>query len=319
MQQESIPVTITPKAVLLAEPRGFCAGVERAIEIVERALAVYGAPVYVRHEIVHNRFVVENLRAKGAVFIEEIDAVPDGALLIFSAHGVSKAVREAGNQRDLRVIDATCPLVTKVHLELLRHYQKGDQVILIGHAGHPEVVGTMGQAPEGAVLLISEPEDVDGLVVNDPDRLAFVTQTTLSVDDTRDVVAALKQRFPNMQGPKREDICYATSNRQEAVKALADRCDTVLVIGSKNSSNSNRLREVAERSGSAAYLIDGVADIDPDWFSPQTSIGITAGASAPEVLVEQVTAWLHQHGFGDADVLSVREENVTFGLPEVLR
>jgi len=319
MQQETSTITIQPKSVLLAEPRGFCAGVDRAIEIVERALQVYGAPVYVRHEIVHNRFVVENLRAKGAVFIDEVDDAPDGALLIFSAHGVSKAVREAGARRDLHIIDATCPLVTKVHLELLRHYANGLQVVLIGHAGHPEVEGTMGQAPEGAVLLISEPEDVAGLQVNDPEKLAFVTQTTLSVDDTREVVDALKARFPDIIGPKREDICYATSNRQEAVKALAQRCDVVLVIGSKNSSNSNRLREVAERAGSDAYLIDGPDDIDINWFSVDTKVGITAGASAPEGLVKQVADWLSEHGFSNIGTFTVKEENVTFILPEELR
>ncbi|ATX80318.1 4-hydroxy-3-methylbut-2-enyl diphosphate reductase [Mariprofundus aestuarium] len=305
--------------VLLAEPRGFCAGVDRAIEIVERALEVYGAPVYVRHEIVHNRFVVEGLKAKGAVFVAEVDDAPDGSLLIFSAHGVSKAVRLHANQRGLRVIDATCPLVTKVHLELLRHYQNGDQVVLIGHAGHPEVEGTMGQAPEGAVLLISEPEDVASLEVNDPDKLAFVTQTTLSVDDTIDVIAALKAQFPNIQGPKREDICYATSNRQAAVKELAANSDVVLVIGSKNSSNSNRLREVAERAGCQAYLIDGAEDIEPGWFGVNDRIGISAGASAPEVLVEQVSGWLKEKGFSDPDVLKVCEENVTFSLPPELR
>ncbi len=306
------------KRVLLAEPRGFCAGVDRAIEIVERSLVVYGAPVYVRHEIVHNRFVVEDLRAKGAVFVDEVDDVPDGSLLIFSAHGVSKAVRLRANERGLRVIDATCPLVTKVHLELLRHYQRGDQVILIGHAGHPEVEGTMGQAPEGAVLLISEPEDVAALEVRDADKLAFVTQTTLSVDDTADVVAALRQRFPNIQGPKREDICYATSNRQIAVKELATQSDLVLVIGSKNSSNSNRLREVAERAGCMAYLIDGPEDIDLAWLSKEARIGISAGASAPEVLVDSVLEWLQSHGYAEPQTLSVREENVTFGLPKEL-
>jgi len=319
MQQESIPVTIQPKSVLLAEPRGFCAGVDRAIEIVERALQVYGAPVYVRHEIVHNRFVVENLRAKGAIFIDEVDDAPDGALLIYSAHGVSKSVREAGAQRDLKVIDATCPLVTKVHLELLRHYANGLQVVLIGHAGHPEVEGTMGQAPAGAVLLISEPADVDDLQVSDPDKLAFVTQTTLSVDDTRAVVDALKARFPKIIGPKREDICYATSNRQEAVKELAQRCNVVLVIGSKNSSNSNRLREVAERAGSRACLIDGPEDIQLEWFSSDSIVGITAGASAPEILVNRVTDWLDQHGFSNVSTLTVKEENVSFTLPESLR
>jgi len=305
--------------VVLAEPRGFCAGVDRAIEIVERALKVYGAPVYVRHEIVHNKFVVEGLKAKGAVFVNEVDDAPDGSLLIFSAHGVSKAVREHAAVRGLRVIDATCPLVTKVHLELLRHYQRGDQVILIGHAGHPEVEGTMGQAPEGAVLLVSTPEDVEAMEVNDPDKLAFVTQTTLSVDDTADVIDALKNRFPNIQGPKREDICYATSNRQAAVKELSEACDLVLVIGSKNSSNSNRLREVAERKGAVAYLIDGPSDIDPAWLKGRMDIGITAGASAPEVLVQQVLEYLRSEGFDDVRVSQVIEENVTFSLPEALR
>jgi len=303
----------------LAAPRGFCAGVDRAIEIVERALEVYGAPVYVRHEIVHNRYVVEDLKSKGAVFVEEVADAPDGALLIFSAHGVSQAVRKSAKARGLRVLDATCPLVTKVHLELLRHYKNGDQVILIGHAGHPEVEGTMGQAPDGAVLLISEPEDVAGLDVKDPDKLAFVTQTTLSVDDTRDVIAALKEFFPNIQGPKREDICYATSNRQAAVKELAERSDLVLVIGSKNSSNSNRLREVAERAGCHAYLIDGADDIDTGWFDADMRIGITAGASAPEVLVQEVIRFLQDHGAQAVESLDVIKENVTFSLPEVLR
>ncbi len=303
----------------LAAPRGFCAGVDRAIEIVERALKVYGAPVYVRHEIVHNRYVVEGLKAKGAVFIENMDDVPDGALLIFSAHGVSQTVRKSAEARGLRVLDATCPLVTKVHMQLLRHFKNGDQVILIGHAGHPEVEGTMGQAPVGAVLLISEAKDVASLEVRDPDKLAFVTQTTLSVDDTRDVIAALKERFPNIQGPKREDICYATSNRQAAVKQLAERSDLVLVIGSKNSSNSNRLREVAERAGCCARLIDGADDIDTDWFDADTRIGITAGASAPEVLVQEVIRFLQDHGAQAVESLDVIEENVTFSLPEELR
>jgi len=305
--------------IMLAEPRGFCAGVDRAIEIVERALKVYGAPVYVRHEIVHNKYVVEDLKAKGAIFVQEVDDAPDGALLIFSAHGVSKAVRERAAERGLRVIDATCPLVTKVHLELLRHYQRGEQVILIGHAGHPEVEGTMGQAPEGAVLLVSTPEDVDTLVVKDAGKLAYVTQTTLSVDDTAEVIAALRRRFPDIQGPKREDICYATSNRQAAVKEIAGRCDVMLVIGSKNSSNSNRLREVAERMGSRAWLIDGADDIDPAWFEGADEIGITAGASAPEVLVQQVLDYLGTIGSRSVEVSRVVEENVTFGLPEELR
>lgn len=305
--------------VLLAEPRGFCAGVDRAIEIVERALEVYGAPVYVRHEIVHNKYVVEGLCAKGAVFVNEVDDVPDGALLIFSAHGVSKAVRQRAGDRGLRVIDATCPLVTKVHVALLKHYANGDQVVLIGHAGHPEVEGTMGQAPQGAVLLISTPEDVSTLEVNDPDRLAFVTQTTLSVDDTAEVIEALRKRFPNIKGPKREDICYATSNRQQAVKALAGQSDLVLVIGSKNSSNSNRLREVAERKGCRAYLIDGPQDIDPAWLADRPAIGITAGASAPEVLVQDVIEHLKELGCEQVQSLKTVEENVTFSLPEELR
>ncbi len=305
--------------LLLAEPRGFCAGVDRAIEIVERALEVFGAPVYVRHEIVHNRFVVEDLRGKGAVFVEEVDDAPDGAVLIFSAHGVSQAVRQRAADRELKVIDATCPLVTKVHLELLRHLKNGDQVVLIGHAGHPEVEGTMGQAPEGSVLLVSDPADVDALAVENPDRLAYVTQTTLSVDDTADVIAALRQRFPNIQGPKREDICYATSNRQMAVKALAGKVDVVLVIGSKNSSNSNRLREVAERAGCQAHLIDGPADIDPAWLAGDERIGVTAGASAPELLVQQVVDFLRSKGAATVERLAVTEENVIFNLPEELR
>ncbi len=305
--------------VMLAEPRGFCAGVDRAIEIVERALAVFGAPVYVRHEIVHNKFVVEDLRGKGAVFVDEVDDAPDGSLLIFSAHGVSQAVRERAKQRGLKVIDATCPLVTKVHLELLRHLKNGDQVVLIGHAGHPEVEGTMGQAPAGSVLLISTPEDVETLVVDDPDKLAYVTQTTLSVDDTAEVIAALRERFPNVQAPKREDICYATSNRQMAVKELADRVDVVLVIGSKNSSNSNRLREVAERSGCRAHLIDGPDDIDAAWLAGNVRIGVTAGASAPEVLVQQVVDFLRSRGADAVGRLAVTEEHITFNLPEELR
>lgn len=307
------------KEIILAEPRGFCAGVERAIEIVERAIEVYGAPIYVRHEIVHNRFVVDRLRAQGAVFVNEVDDAPDGALLIFSAHGVSKAVRERAEARGLRVIDATCPLVTKVHLELLRHYARGEQVILIGHAGHPEVEGTMGQAPEGAVLLVSTPEDVARLQVRDAERLAYVTQTTLSVDDTREVIAALKRRFPAIQGPKREDICYATSNRQRAVKELAMVCQLVLVIGSRNSSNSNRLREVAERAGCTAYLIDGAHDIDPTWLDGIERIGVTAGASAPEVLVQQVIARLRELGAASIRPLTVCTEKVRFNLPDELR
>jgi len=316
MQQQAIK--FQPKSVFLAEPRGFCAGVDRAIEIVERAIKVYGAPVYVRHEIVHNRYVVEDLKAKGAVFIQCVSDAPDGSLLIFSAHGVSKAVQASAKTRQLRVLDATCPLVTKVHLELLRHYERGDQVILIGHAGHPEVEGTMGQAPEGAVLLISEACDVALLQVNDPNKLAFVTQTTLSVDDTIDVIDALRQRFPNIQGPKREDICYATSNRQAAMKDLAAKSDLILVIGSKNSSNSNRLREVSERCGTPAYLIDSVDDIDISWLTHQQHIGVSAGASAPEILVQQVIAYLQAAGAQVVPLKTV-EENITFSLPNELR
>jgi len=306
--------------VILAEPRGFCAGVDRAIAVVEQAIERFGAPVYVRHEIVHNKYVVENLRDKGAVFINEVDDAPDGALLIFSAHGVSKAVQKAARERDVQVIDATCPLVTKVHMELIRHYRAGDQVILIGHAGHPEVEGTMGQAPEGAVLLVATPADVDALLVEDESKLAYVTQTTLSVDDTRDVVLALQNRFPSIQGPKRDDICYATTNRQEAVKAMSEDCDVVLVIGSKNSSNSNRLREVAERQGAHAYLVDTADDIDEAWLNGAKCIGVTAGASAPEELVQGLLARLHELG-ADTNVqrLKTAEENVIFILPEVLR
>ena len=317
MQQQTIKMQ--PKSVFLAQPRGFCAGVERAIEIVERSIEVFGAPVYVRHEIVHNKHVVEDLRHKGAVFIKEVEDAPDGAVLIFSAHGVSKAVQEAGKKRGLRVMDATCPLVTKVHLELLRHYANGDQIILIGHAGHPEVEGTMGQAPEGAVLLVSEPEDVASLKVNNPDKLAFVTQTTLSIDDTREVIDALKARFPKIQGPKKEDICYATSNRQMAVKDLAEVCDLILVVGSPNSSNSNRLREVAEKAECKAYLIENAAAINPDMLEGYQHIGVTAGASAPEVLIQEVVDLLAQH---DKNIVSTRktvEEDVHFSIPRELK
>jgi len=305
--------------VLLAEPRGFCAGVDRAIAVVEQAIAIFGTPVYVRHEIVHNKFVVEELRNKGAVFVESVADVPDGELLIFSAHGVSQAVAQAARDRGLKVIDATCPLVTKVHMELLRHERNGDQVILIGHAGHPEVEGTMGQVPAGAVLLVSTPDDVTQLQVRDAKKLAYVTQTTLSVDDTADVVAALKKRFPRIQGPKRDDICYATTNRQQAVKQLASHCEVVLVIGSKNSSNSNRLREVAERGGARSYLVDDANDVHPDWFKGARCVGITAGASAPEALVQGVVNCLKELGAEGVETLHTIEERVTFSLPEVLR
>ncbi len=305
--------------VILAEPRGFCAGVDRAIDIVERALDMFGAPVYVRHEIVHNRHVVHRLKSMGAIFVDEVDDVPDGALLIFSAHGVSKAVRARAQARGLRIIDATCPLVTKVHMELLRHHQQGDQVILIGHAGHPEVEGTMGQAPEGSVLLVSTVQDVMNLEVRDPGKLAYVTQTTLSVDDTREVIEALTKRFPHIQGPKRSDICYATSNRQLAVKALARQCDVVLVIGSKNSSNSNRLREVAEREGARAHLIDDASCIERCWLEKAQTIGVTAGASAPESLVQEVVNWLGSQAPCEIRTLRVRDEHVHFALPEELK
>jgi len=305
--------------VLLAEPRGFCAGVDRAIEVVERTLEIYGAPVYVRHEIVHNRYVVESLKARGAIFVDDVTDAPAGSLIIFSAHGVSQEVRRLARARGMRMIDATCPLVTKVHLELLRCYQKGCQVILIGHAGHPEVEGTMGQVPAGAVLLISSPEDVSGLKVRDPDMLAYLTQTTLSVDDTAEVVAALKSRFPNIHHPKKEDICYATSNRQQAVKQLAKQCSVVLVVGSRNSSNSNRLREVAIRQGADAYLIDSANDIQQDWLNGVDCVGLTAGASAPEILVLQVVKRLKEFGAADPELLRVMQENVTFNLPKELR
>lgn len=317
MQQQTI--TLQSKSVFLAEPRGFCAGVERAIEIVERSIEVFGAPVYVRHEIVHNKHVVEDLKAKGAVFIEEVADAPDGALLIFSAHGVSKAVQEQGKKRGLRVMDATCPLVTKVHLELLRHYANGDQIILIGHAGHPEVEGTMGQAPQGAVLLVSEPEDVVSLKVNDETKLAFVTQTTLSVDDTQDVIAALHARFPNIQGPKREDICYATSNRQMAVKDLALVSDVILVIGSTNSSNSNRLREVAQKQGCKAYLIENAAAIRQEMLDGAERIGVTAGASAPEVLIQEVVDILCQQNKSIVHTRETVQEDVHFSIPKELQ
>ncbi len=305
--------------ILLAEPRGFCAGVDRAIAVVEQALERFGAPVYVRHEIVHNKYVVENLRRKGAVFIDEVCDAPDGALLIFSAHGVSKAVQQAAKKRDVQVIDATCPLVTKVHMELIRHYKNGEQVILIGHAGHPEVEGTMGQAPEGAVLLVSKPADVVALQVHDEKKLAYVTQTTLSVDDTEDVVSALKKRFPDIHGPKRDDICYATTNRQKAVKAMAKHCNLVLVIGSKNSSNSNRLREVAERQGARAYLVDTVNDIAPEWLEGAECVGVTAGASAPEELVQGLLTHLRKLGATDIMHMKTAEERITFHLPDALR
>ncbi|MPS28835.1 4-hydroxy-3-methylbut-2-enyl diphosphate reductase [Pigmentiphaga sp.] len=306
-----------PMEVVLAQPRGFCAGVDRAIEIVERALQIYGAPIYVRHEIVHNRYVVEDLRAKGAVFIQELDEAPVGATVVFSAHGVSKAVRGEAEQRGLRVYDATCPLVTKVHVEVAKMRAAGNEIVMIGHKGHPEVEGTLGQS-EAGMYLVETVEDVAALVVADPERLAYVTQTTLSVDDAAQVAAALKGRFPNISEPKKSDICYATQNRQDAVKVMAPECDLVLVVGSVNSSNSNRLREVAERKGVSAYLIDGAADIDPAWLEGRRRVGVTAGASAPDVLVQQVIARLKELGAASVRTLAGAEEGIAFPLPRGL-
>ncbi len=304
--------------VLLANPRGFCAGVDRAIEIVERALELFGAPIYVRHEVVHNKFVVESLRAKGAVFIEDLAEVPSGSTLIFSAHGVSPAVRQEAEARGFKVFDATCPLVTKVHLEVARMRKQGKEIIMIGHKGHPEVEGTMGQAA-GGMYLVEKPEDVAGLHVSDENNLAYVSQTTLSMDDASRIVAALKQRFPNISGPKKDDICYATQNRQDAVKKLAEQCDVVIVVGSPNSSNSNRLREVAQNMGVDAWMVDNAGQIDPAWLSGKKKVGITAGASAPEVLVKEVIARLEQLGAESVKNLQGVEENVVFPLPKGLQ
>ncbi|EMH1201530.1 4-hydroxy-3-methylbut-2-enyl diphosphate reductase [Serratia marcescens] len=308
--------------ILLANPRGFCAGVDRAISIVERALELYGAPIYVRHEVVHNRYVVDSLRERGAVFIEEISEVPDGSILIFSAHGVSQAVRAEAKARDLTMLfDATCPLVTKVHMEVARASRRGTEAILIGHAGHPEVEGTMGQYsnPQGGMYLVESPEDVWKLQVKDESNLCFMTQTTLSVDDTSDVIDALRQRFPSIIGPRKDDICYATTNRQEAVRNLAGDADVVLVVGSKNSSNSNRLAELAQRVGKPAYLIDSAADIQESWLSGARHIGVTAGASAPDVLVQEVISRLKALGGMDVHEISGREENIVFEVPKELR
>ncbi|MHB9100351.1 MAG: 4-hydroxy-3-methylbut-2-enyl diphosphate reductase [Sulfuricella sp.] len=303
--------------VLLANPRGFCAGVDRAIEIVERALELFGAPIYVRHEVVHNKFVVESLRARGAVFIEDLAEVPSGNTLIFSAHGVSQAVRQEAEARGLKVFDATCPLVTKVHLEVARQRKQGKEIIMIGHKGHPEVEGTMGQAA-GGMYLVEKPEDVAGLHVNDENNLAYVTQTTLSMDDASRIVAALKQRFPNISGPKKDDICYATQNRQDAVKTLAQQCDVVIVVGSPNSSNSNRLREVAQKMGVKAYMVDNAVEIDPDWLQGKRKVGVTAGASAPEVLVREVIERLQSLGSEQVESLPGIQEKITFPLPKAL-
>ena len=303
--------------VVLAQPRGFCAGVERAIEIVERAIERFGPPVYVRHEIVHNRHVVEGLRAKGAVFVEELDEIPEGRYAIFSAHGVSKSVVQAAQERGLNVIDATCPLVSKVHTEGTRYADQGRQVVLIGHAGHPEVEGTMGQVP-GGVLLISTADDVARLDVRDPDKLAYVTQTTLSVDDTKAIIEALKTRFPEIVGPNTKDICYATQNRQHAVKQLAEEVDVILVIGAPNSSNSNRLKEMAEELGVRSYLIEDASQLQPEWIADAKAVGVTAGASAPDVLVQDLVARLHDLNDVKLELMAGVEENVRFRLPPEL-
>jgi len=308
--------------VLLANPRGFCAGVDRAIDIVERAIALFGAPIYVRHEVVHNRHVVDRLRELGAVFVEELREVPSGATVIFSAHGVSHAVEDEAKERGLTVFDATCPLVTKVHMEVQRYAREGREVILIGHAGHPEVEGTMGRFDTsfgGHMYLVGSSDDVRALDVHDPANLAFVTQTTLSVDDTAEIVAALRQRFPLLATPRKEDICYATQNRQDAVKKLLAECDLLVVVGSRSSSNSNRLRELADRAGIPGYLVDGPEDLKREWFVGKSSIGVTAGASAPEILVQRVLEQLHSWGAQLPREVAGREERVTFGLPRELR
>ena len=308
--------------ILLANPRGFCAGVDRAIAIVERALESYGAPIYVRHEVVHNRYVVDKLRAGGAVFVEELDEVPDGSTVIFSAHGVSKAVREEAESRNLNVFDATCPLVTKVHMEVARLGRGGRSVVLIGHAGHPEVEGTMGQwnpANSGEILLVESVDCVAKLQPKFPHELSYVTQTTLSVDDTKAIIAALREKFPDIDGPRKDDICYATQNRQDAVRRLADAVDLVLVVGSVNSSNSNRLRELAQKQGVTSYLIDGAEHIERSWLDGVKRIGLTAGASAPEKLVRDVIARLQSWGGGEVHELDGEAETITFALPKELR
>ncbi len=309
-----------PLKILLAAPRGFCAGVDRAIQIVELALQKYGAPVYVRHEIVHNKFVVDGLREKGAVFVEELDEIPDdGRPVIFSAHGVAKSVPEEASSREMFFIDATCPLVSKVHREAERHFKTGNQIVLIGHAGHPEVIGTMGQLPKGAVVLVETVADVGSIVVEDESNLAYCTQTTLSVDDTADIVAALQVRFPNIRGPRKEDICYATTNRQAAMKAIAPLSDAVIVLGAPNSSNSNRLVEVAALNGCAkAMLVQRVSDIDWDWFDGVNALGLSAGASAPEVLVNEVIEKAKESFDVSLEEIAITQENVNFKVPKLL-
>ena len=308
--------------IKLANPRGFCAGVDRAIDIVNRALDVFGAPIYVRHEVVHNKFVVESLRKRGAIFVDELDDVPDDVIVIFSAHGVSQAVRKEAGRRGLKVFDATCPLVTKVHMEVSKYSNEGWECILIGHEGHPEVEGTMGQydaSNGGAIYLVEDEEDVARLEVKEAGKLAYVTQTTLSMDDTAKVIDHLRQKFPDIEGPRKDDICYATQNRQDAVRQLALECDLVLVVGSPNSSNSNRLRELAERCGTRSFLVDGPEDLQKGWFDTVSSIGITAGASAPEVLVADVITGLQKLGATLPQELPGKEENISFSLPKELR
>ncbi len=309
------------KTVALANPRGFCAGVDRAILIVERAIELLGKPIYVRHEVVHNKFVVGGLREKGAIFVQELDEVPDGATVIFSAHGVSKTVQAEAKRRGLNVFDATCPLVTKVHIEVSRHSRKGTEAILIGHAGHPEVVGTMGQYnnPDGGMYLIETIDDVEQLSVKDEKNLHYVSQTTLSVDETREIIEALRKKFPYIKGPSKDDICYATQNRQDAIRELAKKCDLVLVVGSVNSSNSNRLKELAEINGVTAYLIDGANEINDEWLKDAKRIGVTAGASAPEVLVQDVLKYLRSYDSFSVEQLDGREETIHFVLPKPLR
>jgi 4-hydroxy-3-methylbut-2-enyl diphosphate reductase len=313
--------TLNQASILLANPRGFCAGVDRAIEVVERALALFNAPIYVRHEIVHNRYVVEDLKAKGVVFVSELHEVPDGAVVIFSAHGVAKSVVQEGESRNLTVFDATCPLVTKVHMEVARCSKHGEECILIGHAGHPEVIGTMGQYEnsQGRIYLVENLEDAQTIEVNDAEHLSFVTQTTLSVDETLAIIATLQSRFPAIKAPKRDDICYATQNRQDAVRLLADQVDLILVVGSPNSSNSSRLRELSERMGTPAYLLDDPAQLQFDWVKNASSIGVTAGASAPEVLVQSIIQVLQGWGAGEVQQVHGPLEDVTFALPKGLR
>jgi 4-hydroxy-3-methylbut-2-enyl diphosphate reductase len=309
------------KELILANPRGFCAGVDRAIDIVERAIELFGAPIYVRHEVVHNRFVVDGLRDKGAIFIEELEEVPDDSTLIFSAHGVSKQVQLEGRQRGLKIFDATCPLVTKVHMEVARYEKQNMECILIGHAGHPEVEGTMGQytSESGGMYLVESPQDVASLTVKNPEKLAFVTQTTLSVDDTSIVIDALREHFPHITGPSKDDICYATQNRQDAVKRLASECDLVIVVGSVNSSNSNRLRELSEKLGTEAHLLDDASAVEAEWLEGKQKIGLTAGASAPEILVQQVVSRLGELGVAQVQEDNGLREDIEFSLPKELK